>query len=551
MKNKIILFFLFLILTFTAGVKLFQPPFSTTLYTSHDGEGHVIRIEEFHKGITDGQFPVRLAGRLYHGLSYPFFNFNYPAVYYFGELFTLLGFSSVAVFKILMLISILLGAIGMYLFSRIYYEKIPSYISAIFFTIAPYKFLNLYVRGNIAESMGLALVPFLLFSINRLVVKKNWKFFVVIFSLLILTHNITAMIASLLGFVYFLLLLKENRKEKAHTIKRTVISIFLTLLITVFFWGPVIVEARLTRISELSNDYKDFFPTFGELIYSPWGFGGYVVGDAPGKMSPQIGLGHILIFGIFGFLFLLNFLFHKKNIILKKEILFFSATLLFAFFLASPLSKIIWDNLPPLHFIQIPWRLVGYIILSSSFFAGFLISQFKNSKIQIILSIFLIFFLMYANRNHIRVNQYYEYHSPFETNEIYGPSTTSKDEHTPKNSTRVFEDQNLNGEVIPNGAGESQKIIRNSNYHKYNINMDIKGIFQDNTNYFPGWSVKINGKDAELIPSERLQVSAKKGKSIVEFTFKETWYRKIFNTITLIGFILYLFLLLKTFKKTS
>lgn len=539
-KIKILFIFLILLFSVFAASKLLNDKF----YTSHDGEGHVIRMMEFDLSLKDGQFPVRLAKRINFGLSYPFFNFNYPFIYYLSEGFHSLSLSYIASFKAIMFLSVFVGSVSLFLLALPYFGILGSFISAIFYIFAPYRFLNMYVRGDVAESLGLGLIPLLLLSVDRYLKNKKFKNILLIFvlSLLILSHNITAMIGITLAFIYLLFNLGKNKK----LIIKFLLLLSVALLLTAFFWFPAIWESPLTKLGDLVNDYRSFFPAFRELIYSPWGFGAYVEGSFPGKMSPQIGIIHQAAF-IFALIILVYTLIKKKMGEREKFFSFFVVISLISLFLALPLSKFFWDNLYPLKLVQIPWRFVGYIVLGCSVAAGYFVAKIKFSKIRLFMAIILMIAVLYANRNHIRVNQAIDFQNPFLKEDIYGPSTTSKDEHMPRNAPRIFEIPNQNGNVIPPNNGTSKRTIWKSNYHSFIVNLNSNGEFRDNTSYFPGWIAKVDGKEVQIDYAKdefyRLRLNLPSGKHKVEFFFGDrglVLIVDILSLVTLIGLIVFI-----------
>lgn len=500
---------------------------------------------EFHEAILDGQLPVRIAKHINHGLGYPFFNFNYPLIYYLGEVNHLLGFSYVASFKVLLFLSVLLGGIGVYLFLKRHFDEFGAMSGAIFYILVPYRFLNIYVRGNIAESFALALLPFFFLALDGLFAKNKYRYvyFCLVLTLLILSHNITAMLTVFFGGCYYLLLLTQA-KQKKRLLTQTLMWGIVALLLTAFFWIPVVVESRLTRLHELMSDYKDFFPTFQEVIYSPWGFGGYKSGISPGKMSPQIGLVQEAVLLLSLMIFGAKVFFRKK--IDKTDIffLYFIGMFFVSLFLLLPVSKFLWDIFPPLQLVQLPWRFLGYITFATAVSAGYVISLLPKKRYKILLIVLLGGALMYTNRNHIRVNQYYPFFSPFTANGVYEPSTTSRDEHMPIWAPRIYTNPNQHGDVFPADAGKSERVVWKSNYHRFSMNLSKPAVFRDNTSYFPGWSAKLDGKNVSILytkdPYGRLLVAVPKGQHTVEFFFGETSYRLLADLVSIITLVILL-----------
>ncbi len=536
--RKILLLLPFVIvfgISLLASLKLFNPLF----FTSHDGEGHVIRIIEFASALQDGQFPVRLAKGINFGLGYPYFNFNYPFIYYLASVFYFIGFSAVTSFKILLFLSVLLSGFGMYLFAKVFFGKIPALAAATFYILVPYRFLNMYVRGAVAEAFALGLLPFLFLAVEYLILKKrlSFLFFVFILSILIMSHNITVFLTTPLLTLYFLLRIIK-KKKRLELIKEYISVFILSGLLTAFFWVPALFESRLTKLADLTEDYRLFFPSVSEIIYSPWGFGPYLQGDVPGKMSPQIGLIHAGV-ALIALCLLLWRLIRRHREEKDMVILGFIGVALICFFLLFPFSLFIWDHTFYLQLVQHPWRLTGYIVFSIAFAAGYAISLIKSKKLAIGVSIFFLLCLVYFNRNHIRVNMYVEFNNPFESSLTYGPSTTSKDEHMPRLAPRIFEQPPI-GNLYASTSGTFTREVWKSNYHKFTLNLSESAEFRDNTSYFPGWEMYIDGQKVPILYEKdefyRLRVQVSEGKHIIESKFGETWYRLLADIISMVTF---------------
>lgn len=538
----------FILLIFAFSLFASSKLFTNKFYTSHDGEGHVIRMIEFDQAFKDGQVPVRLAKRINYGLGYPYFSFNYPFIYYASFILHQLGFDFVTIFKIIMFISVLIGGVSIYFFSRYYFDDLASFISSVFYIIAPYRFLNMYVRGSIAESFALGLLPLLFLAIEHMVRKKSIRLFIVVVALLILSHNITALFAIPLSLLYFVIR-TQKEKYRGSLYRQMARGLLISLLVTAFFWVPAIFENRLTKLSELTEDYRNFFPSIKEVIYSPWGFGAFKMGEVEGKMSVQIGIAHTFI-SIVAFVILVARV--RRNKSFKKKDVFFSIFLLFSliyFLLMFPTSMFLWDNIYYLKLVQHPWRLVGYIVFGASVGAGYTISCIKPKILKVSVSILFIALILYANRNHIRVNQYVDFQNPFLENQVYGPSTTSKDEHMPIWAPRVFEIPNQDGDIIPVTSGTSKRVVWKSNYHQFIIKLKEGAEFRDNTSYFPGWVAQVDGKETEINYKKdefvRLRIDVPKGFHKVEFFFKDRGLRLFADIVSLVTFLVLIFLTIK------
>ena len=496
---------------------------------------------EYDEAWKDGQIPVRIAKRINYGLGYPFFNFNYPFVYFLGEIFHLGGFSFVASFKLLFILSIFIGSVSMYVFMLSHVSMIASFISALFYIFVPYRFLNMYVRGNPAESLALALLPLLLFCTDRLFRTKGEKFglLIVIGSLFMLSHNGTALIGVPVILLYFSIQLCFSSYRK-HILKKFVLACILIACVTSFFWIPLISETGLTKLAELSEDYPFFFPTIREVLYSPWGFGAYKQGIMPGKMSPQIGLLHIGFFTVS--VIYISTLLIRKKIVLKKDwfILFFIGITFSALFFMLPVSKFIWDNFSLFRMIQTPWRFLGIIVLGCSVSAGYIVSFIEVPRLcKIVGCIIGVSLLLYANRNHIRVNMYTDFTNPFDRHPTYGFSTTSKDEHMPRLAPRIHEDPKSDGDLFPSESGTSKRTVWKSNFQEFIIDTNTPLEFRANVSYFPGWRASLDGTSVPILYSkdeyQRLRITVPPGIHKAVFRFGEPWYRLFSDIVSVIA----------------
>ena len=84
----------------------------------------------------------------------PLFEFYAPLPYYVGSFFYLLGFSHINSVKAIILITSIFTAIGAYLLGRKLFGTTGGLLVSAAVTLAPYRAVNLFVRGAISEAMG-------------------------------------------------------------------------------------------------------------------------------------------------------------------------------------------------------------------------------------------------------------------------------------------------------------------------------------------------------------------------------------------------------------
>ncbi|PIU02404.1 hypothetical protein COT66_00390 [Candidatus Shapirobacteria bacterium CG09_land_8_20_14_0_10_49_15] len=356
-----------------AAWPLCQPGFIPT----HDGEYHLIRFYEFDKNIRAGIWWPRWAPGLNHGLGVPLFNFFYPLPNFVAEIFYLLGFSLITSFKLTMAFGLVTGGLFFYLWIKKIFNIPAAVVGAVFYTLAPYHLLNVYVRGSIGEVLAMALFPAILWAVE----KKSW-WLSIFLALLILAHNILALIFTPFLISYmFLFHRPPPRRASTHLGGGLVFSLFFGLGLSAIFWLPALAEAKYVTGLQMIN-FADHFPTLWQLILPSWGTGFSVPGIGD-QMSFQIGLPHLLAVA-------LGILLIKKKVIRYK---FFLGWFLGLVCLLLPVSLPVWKIIKPLVFLQYPWRLLSLVVLVTSFLAACLVSR-KGSRWAV--GLLLVAFIFYG-----------------------------------------------------------------------------------------------------------------------------------------------------------
>src|SRR3989344_7405737 len=185
-KNSKLIFLILLIFSIPSVIGLLHSGFPLT----DDGNWMVIRLSSFYENLRDGQFPVRYLSRLNHGYGYPVSDFLYPGFLYIGSLIHILGFSFVNSVKIIFGLSLVFSAVFSFLWLRKLFDQFSSLVGALFYLYFPYHLYDVYKRGSIGEVLSLAVLPFVLWSIEN----KNIFLTSSGISLLIISHNTLALL---------------------------------------------------------------------------------------------------------------------------------------------------------------------------------------------------------------------------------------------------------------------------------------------------------------------------------------------------------------------
>ncbi len=465
---------------------------------THDGEYHVMRFQQFAKVVSEGNLYPRWAPDFNNGFGIPLFNFVYPLPNYVASIFHTFGFGFIDGLKLNMVAATFIGAIFMYLWTRKYWGEAGAVVSSVFYTFSPYHFLDIYVRGSVGEVWSLGLAPALFWSYYSYY-ESNRKILLVLSSiflaLLILAHNILAVV--FFGFfILYTLYLILNTKEKKALIIDTILIYVTGLGLSSPFWLPALLEAKYV-VGLQVFDPTQHFPVLYKLIYSSWGYG-FSGGNAPDQMSFQIGIANLIAVMCSVFVVM-----RTKD---KKTFLFFFSLLLITIFLITPFSIFLWKNIPIMSYIQFPWRLLSLVILLISFLAGSIVTGkglFKKEKVRTIIALFLIFLsigfsIRYAKAPfyHKRVDQHYLTRSNF-TDGTNSPGNA----FNTKWLSGIPEKKEKKIEVVEGSANIGIDELKSTSYSfAVDSNEDSKILI--NTAYFPGWTAEIDGKRIDIEENE-------------------------------------------------
>ncbi|MBI3577080.1 hypothetical protein HY086_03530 [Candidatus Gottesmanbacteria bacterium] len=497
---KLTVFFVILLL-------FLYPLLTPGLPITHDGEALVARIAAYTQAFADGHFPPRWAGNLNYGYGAPVFIFFYPLLGYLGAALHWVGLSYIDAYKALAALAFVGSGLSFFLWLAQRGKPTAAFIGALFYALSPYHFLNLYVRGDIGELMALAIAPLVLWSIDRRAIIGGS----VAYALLILSHHGVAFLLTPVFVGYAILQ------------KRTVLSFILGLGLSAYFWLPALVERHFTASDRLFGaSYRDHFLSLARLVWSPWGFGDRV--NAPGGLAPQIGLVH-------GFVLILAIAICWKIRPVRGELLFWLGIIIVSTFFLLPQSAAVWDRVLLLRSMGFPWRFIGVAHVAVAAVIGLAMQHRSMKQLTVVVMLLLLlssYPLSKISGSVIKPEGYWTAY-PGSTS-YHGETTTIWTAGDPgwyaKERVSTIE-----------GKATVSAVERKTQRHVFRIDAQTAAKILDNTTYFPGWQVTVNGKKTPIEfqdPAHRglITFAVPAGTSFVEVTFGESPIRLIADIIT-------------------
>lgn len=507
------------------------PLLAPGLPITHDGKDHVARIANFYANLTNGNVIPRWGGNLNWGYGHPVLMFLYPLPSYIASIFRFLGFSFIDSTKLVFGSMFIISGLTMYVWLRTFLRKEAAFLGALLYLFAPYRFVDLYVRGAIGEHVAFVFPPLICYFLHQLFESGKIRFIILggfAIAGLILAHNAI----SLMFFPFiigYILILSSRKKQQSAFLLKSMILIAYGFFLSAFFWIPAFFEGKYTlRDIVSSKDYTDRLYPLSKFFFNPWGFG------ITGQFSLQIGFVQWIFVAISGVTMFL----HRRKlnvhiVLLGFALMYFFATL----FLMLHESVNVWNNISLLQKFQFPWRFLSVSVFTTAIM-GAIISHMIFTKRQRMFFILTIFVVV-TTVPFWRANGYLIKPDSFFSG-IY-PGTTDTGESTPRWSVRFMEHYPKAPLEVIQGSAAIEQLSRTITEHHYRVVARTTTILRENTLYFPGWRITVDGKEVGIEfqdPHNRgvMVFQLPSGEHSITASFHETKLRFLANTITLISF---------------
>lgn len=494
----------------------------------------IARLNQMSAALSDGHFPIRWAPDLRFGE--PTFNYYAPLPYYIGAAIHFLGLDFIRTAKALFILSSLLSALAMYLFAGKLFGEKGAILATVLYTYAPYRAVDLYVRGALSESFAFIFFP-LIFYASYILVEKVTTTKITFLSLslagLFLTHNVTTlMLAPFLG-LFWVFLIFTRRKWVAFF--PLVGSSILGLAVATSFLLPAFFEREFIQTKYLTVGYFDFrahFVAFYQFFSPYFGYGSSLWGPVD-DMSFQIGLTHwavLILAAISGFIF-------RKD---KKKLLifsFFGGCFLLSVFLQHNKSAFIWEAIPIMAFIQFPWRFLAVSIFLVSIIGGLMAGYFKD-KIKLLYFV-LIAAVIVSNLPYFKPRNYVEdsFFDKFLKIESMQSGVDLTKDYFPI-WVRIDRVEYFGTPRAISGEAVVSDFVQKTAQAKGSIEVLSDAQIEMPVTYFPGWQLWANSKMIELSePSIQGLITfyLPRGNYQINLELKDTPVRIAGNAISLIS----------------
>ncbi len=338
-----------------------------------DGFYHINKAVVLEAALRQGHLLPRWQPEMAWGFGYPHFNYYAPLGSYLLVALHQTGLIYPAALHLLMILAVWLAGAGAYWLGREWWGEAGGLVTGLAYQSAPYLAFNVIFRGALAETLGLALMPLVLFTFHRALAPRpagralitRWDLAAAgALAGLLYAHNATALGVAPLAAAYAGLLALKQRAP--GMLVRGGLLFAAGLALAARFWLPALAERGLVQSDRLLVPpiftYYTNYLTPGELLAPPLTEDPLLINPSPAK---GLGLLAVALAGLGAFAGL-----RRRAAGLAWPSLFFLGALAAYAALTLAVTQPVWEAVPLIAFLQFPWRLLGAGALCAALLIG-------------------------------------------------------------------------------------------------------------------------------------------------------------------------------------
>lgn len=495
-----------------------------------------MRVLQMHKCVFDLQIPCRWVPDMGYGYGYPQFNYYSPLPYYFMEGFVIAGNPILDSVKVGFASSIIFSGLSMYFLAKYMWGKKGGLIAALFYTYAPYRAVDVYVRGAMGEAWAFVFLPLiLLYTLKVLDGEKKIIQLSLAIAGLLLSHNVSVVMFTPFYFVFLLLI----RKFNLNSFKNVIFSGVWGFALSSFFIMPAFLEKSYVHVDTILAGYFNYLAHYvglKQLLLSTyWGYGSSSLGTLDG-MNLSVGMLHwTLPLCLMSVMLLTRRLDKFRNVILLVSL---GAI---ALFLVHPRSQFLWDNLPMLSFVQFPWRFLLIAVLFLSLAVGSVGPLLLYRPKVFIAAFYVLLILFYGSyffpKSYVAISD----HEKFSGENWRLQQTISIFDYLPKSAAYPPAEHAPLMPITLEGEAGFSNGKKGTNWQRWDVVVgSSKSVIAFSVFDFPNWEVKVDGEVVKHYPSGDLglvTIEMQKGIHSVDLVLKDTFVRISSNIVSMIALV--------------
>jgi hypothetical protein len=436
---------------------------------------------------------------------------------------------------------------------------------------APYRSVNLYVRGAISEAWALGFLPLIVIGVDQCWKRERAGFWILSVALagLVLTHNLTALMVVPWLLIWSLCWpwIRDGvihawmpwRWGRALAMKAYIQELCAAAMagcgLSAFYAIPALLENHLTQIHTIFQGYFFYALHFlyaRQLLEPSWHYGG-------SGWGPQDGLSFFIGWGVLGgaVLFGVAALLWRKRLARSQAGRLGSLaalSMLIALFLTLQRSAGIWDHVAVMQMFQFPWRFLTLGVFFGSVLAVSGVMA-VSTKWQKAAGVFMIV-CAWAAVSWFRPESFLDHSAALYFDDAqriqkemspilpdYTPITADLSylQVHPRRDTQVLQCESCTIKQ------QIETLVDRMHERAFRMTFTQPTLVQFAIADFPGWQAWINGASVPVTHDVHglLQLSVPAGESIVSLRFGETplrWWCDVISVATVMILAMYGFI---------
>ena len=506
-----------------------------------------LRVEALRQAVADGKIPPRWFAEFDGGYGSPYPSFYAMLFYYLAASFNLLGLSVGTAVELTAFLAIFAAALGMFVLVRSLWGVRSAVLAAVLYSYAPYHLVDAFVRGALSELAAFVWFPLVVHTTNQAVLthKRRW---LILSGLsiagLIVTHNLMPIIF-LPIIIGLLAVISVARPERSHPrltgLGMVGSSAVLGLLLSAYFWLPIIFEGDLLRLDYfLQYDYQGDFVGRGTLF--AWS----------SSEPPYTSIGMILLGAAFAGTLIA--LWPRSRSAHKLLALGALGAGLFFLFMTIRRSSWIWEQLPPLAFVQFPWRFLAPASFCLALAAAPCPRAFRSAvagwSVVLILGLSIYLqskpLILIASRIDGDVVERMAVCQEVWGTQDYRPATSRalfwRGPSAPADPTEALVLLPCPADVSLSSAGTADVHSTSRRGTRWDVRYSAEesAVLTVPQFFFPGWTAWVDGVAAPVSPSPGeglVQVALPPGEHILRMDYRDTFVRQAGNLLSVLGLV--------------
>jgi hypothetical protein len=519
------------------------PPLLTRGFPAgHDAAAHLTYVYLFDAALAQGQFPVRWVEWVVPGHSQPLFSFYQPGFYYAVQLVHAVVPSLLLSTKLTVLGAWWSGSVFVYLLVRPL-GRWAAAVAALLFMRAPYLILDVFVRAAFPEFLALACAPAVLWALDRTLRSRHAAFApaLAIFAAAMLICHLPTVLMFVPIFTMYAVGVWLSGGCRPRSLLTGAAAAALGLGLACFYVAPALIELPFTKIRALTSSYFDYRRHFVEpwqWFSTAWGYGGSNPGTAD-AMSFQVGIVQwiVLAAGAAAVVAAVRRADERRAAWLVSWLGAAVAALL----MTTAPAAAIWSAVPPLAFVQFPWRFLTVVALATAVVGALALSSVRSRDLQAALVLCVAGGLWWQTADLLKPVRYFPRswmfiddagwrHDAHAADRAfvepgYYPATAAR---LPARDAKRWRISRGRGEITATAVRDDRVVLRVDAADRVELTIA--------SHCFPGWQVLTDGVPASWSCGPEfgfIVVSVPAGTHTVEAAFGDTPVRAWSNRVTL------------------